>query len=191
MRAMKWAGPSSFTWMSIIVWWRRLIMIESVHFRLFFAYLSLQKAKNFYSHRHARDTECFYGIWTKAGSVSAHFWTCCSASVWKPVNIMKPSENINSDSFVLSVEDLVDLEFEDHAVTGAPGVLHKGSLSIWTPIATRTRSRLKHPNIPFSYFAFNTVPVFMKSTLSRAREQFRTTHSLTEWAREQFCTISK
>ena len=65
------------------------------------------------------------------------------------------SENINSEKSVLSVEELVDLdeiEFEDHAVTGAPGVvLRKGSLTVWTPIATRTRSRLKHPNIPFSY----------------------------------------
>ena len=77
----------------------------------------------------------------------------CGASVWKPVNVMKPrSENIDSEKSVLSVEELVDLdeiEFEDHAVTGALGVvLRKGS---WIPIATRTCSRLKHPNIPFSY----------------------------------------
>ena len=47
--------------------------------------------------------------------------------------------------------DLDEIGFEDHAVTDAPSVvLHKGSLSVWTPIATRTRSRLKHPNVPLA-----------------------------------------
>ena len=76
------------------------------------------------------------------------------ATVWKPVCVFKPrSENdeANSKRCVLSVEELTDLdelEFESHAVTDAPGlVLHKGNSRVWTPIAARTRSRLKHLNI--------------------------------------------
>jgi hypothetical protein len=70
------------------------------------------------------------------------------------VCVFKPrsddSEANNSEKSVLSIEELEDLdglEFEGLAVTNAPGVLlHKGNSSAWTPIATRTRSRLKLPS---------------------------------------------
>ena len=76
------------------------------------------------------------------------------ATVWKPVCVFRRrSENYEANSMrcVLSVEELTDqdeLEFKSHAVTDAPGlVLHKENSRVWTPIAARTRSRLKHPNI--------------------------------------------
>ena len=69
-------------------------------------------------------------------------------SVWTPVCVTKPRSNADSrrDS-VLSVKELVnmdEIEFQGHAVSDAPGViLSKGNSSVWTPIATRTRSRVK------------------------------------------------
>ena len=70
-------------------------------------------------------------------------------SMWTPVHVLKPSNGTDfekTDS-VLSAEELSDLdgiEFLSHASNDAPGVvLMKGSLRVWTPVAARTRSRLK------------------------------------------------
>ena len=71
----------------------------------------------------------------------------------------------NSEKSVLSVEELVnldDLEFESHAVTDAPAagvVLHKGNSRVWTPIAAKTCSRLKHPSIPFTINYNTAAPI--------------------------------
>ena len=72
----------------------------------------------------------------------------CDGFEWKP---MSESMNSKSEMSVLTVEELTELDtivYEDHE----PGVmLHKGSMSVWTTIATRTCSRLKLSEIPFSY----------------------------------------
>ena len=64
---------------------------------------------------------------------------------------MSESMNSKSEMSVLTVEELTELDtivYEDRE----PGVmLHKGSMSVWTPITTRTCSRLKLSEIPFSY----------------------------------------
>ena len=83
----------------------------------------------------------------------------CGGFEWKPVDVLTPrmgeSMKSRSENSVLSVEELTELDtivYEDHEVTGAPGViLRQGSMNVWTPIATRTRSRLKLSDIPFSY----------------------------------------
>ena len=75
-----------------------------------------------------------------------------TVTVWMPVCVMKPRSDADSrpeqqtDS-VLSVKEIVnmdEIEFQGHAVSDTPGVLmRKGNSCVWTPIATRTRSRLK------------------------------------------------
>ena len=58
-----------------------------------------------------------------------------------------------SENSVLSAEECTELDtivYEDHEVTGALCViLREGSMNVWTPIATRTRSRLKLSDIPY------------------------------------------
>ena len=61
---------------------------------------------------------------------------CCGLE-WKPVDVLTPrtSESMNSkpEASVLTVEELTELDaivYEDHEVTGAPGVvLCKGSMN--------------------------------------------------------------
>ena len=73
-------------------------------------------------------------------------------SVWTPVSVKKPTGSLDDESEVLSVAELADLDevvFRCHETDDSPGLmLRKGSLhvEVWTPIAARTRSRLKRSN---------------------------------------------
>ena len=69
-------------------------------------------------------------------------------TVRKLIDVKRPSVTGNSvcASGVMSVDELLDMddiEFQLHESGNSPGVLLKKSGSVtWTPIATRTRSRL-------------------------------------------------
>ena len=71
----------------------------------------------------------------------------CGKSVWTPVSVKKPTGSFDDGSEVLSVAELADMDevvFRCHETDDSPGLmLRKGSLEVWTPIAARTRSRLK------------------------------------------------
>ena len=69
-------------------------------------------------------------------------------SVWTPVCVRKP----NGCDGNLSHADLSDMDeivFQSHITDDTPGVvLRQGTLEVWTPVATRTRSRLRNSNKP-------------------------------------------
>ena len=50
---------------------------------------------------------------------------------------------------VVSIEELADMDnIEFHVAEDTPGVvLRKGCLEVWTPVAARTGSRVKYPNL--------------------------------------------
>ena len=68
--------------------------------------------------------------------------------VKKPIDVLKPSvtgANVCASKVMPADEllDMDDIEFQLHDYDNSPGVLLKNSGSVtWTPIATRTRSRL-------------------------------------------------
>ena len=70
--------------------------------------------------------------------------------VWTAICVGRPSicDTVSVDS-ELSIEELADMdniEFRSHEAEDTPGVvLKKGCLEVWTPVAARTRSRLKYP----------------------------------------------
>ena len=68
--------------------------------------------------------------------------------VWAPVCVKKPGDHHSATDQHMSVKDLGDMDeiiFQTHEVDDNPGVvLRKGSLEVWTPVASRTRSRLRH-----------------------------------------------
>ena len=55
------------------------------------------------------------------------------------------SSNTYKGDSLLTVKELLDMdeiEFQSHKIDDTPGVnLRKGSLTVWTPIASRTRSK--------------------------------------------------
>ena len=69
-------------------------------------------------------------------------------SVWTPVCVRKP----NGCDGNLSHADLSDMDeivFQSHITDDTPGVvLRQGTLEVWTPVAARTRSRLRNSNKP-------------------------------------------
>ena len=68
-------------------------------------------------------------------------------SRWTPVMIHHPSR-VKQKQQELSVDEMQvydNIVFEAREEDYAPGVvLHKGSQRVWTPISSRTRSRLKN-----------------------------------------------
>ena len=73
----------------------------------------------------------------------------CGDSVWTPVNVKKPTGialGADTSEFLSAaiLDDMDDVVFRSHEVDDSPGfVLKKGSLEVWTPVASRTRSRQK------------------------------------------------
>ena len=69
-------------------------------------------------------------------------------SVWTPVCVRKP----NGCDGNLSHADLSGMDeivFQSHITDDTPGVvLRQGTLEVWTPVATRTCSRLRNSNKP-------------------------------------------
>ena len=51
---------------------------------------------------------------------------------------------VDSALTMAELSDMDEIVFQGNEIDGSPGVvLKKGCLEVWTPIATRTRSRLK------------------------------------------------
>ena len=65
-------------------------------------------------------------------------------NVWTPVCVMKPDGEKKCLTAV-ELSNMDDIEFLSHTVDDVPGVvLTKGSSRVRTPVASRTRSRLKN-----------------------------------------------
>jgi hypothetical protein len=74
-------------------------------------------------------------------------------SLWTPLRVLRPQQQspvvsgkdeCEVDLTVSELQDLDSIVFEGREVDSAPGlILRKGCLQVWTPIARRTRSRLK------------------------------------------------
>jgi hypothetical protein len=74
-------------------------------------------------------------------------------SVWTPLRVLRPQQQspvvsgqdeCEEDLTVPELHDLDSIVFEGREVDSTPGLLlWKGCLQVWTPIARRTRSRLK------------------------------------------------
>ena len=76
--------------------------------------------------------------------------TNSGTTIRKQVDVLKPDSQTLQMSYAMTVEELShfdDVEFQLNADDDSPGVLlRKDGVVKWTPVANRTRSRVKHVN---------------------------------------------